>query len=127
MILDYVAVGIGGFLGAILRYIARAWVQRIGSGESGFPLGTLAVNLMGCLIMGALGGLAESREIFSQQVRLCLFMGFLGSFTTFSTFSYETLTLLKAGHFIEACASVLLHVIVGLAAVWAGYALTTFP
>jgi len=120
------AIGCGGFIGATLRYLVSSWVQR-GFGQSGFPIGTLTVNLIGCLVIGLLGGLNETREIFSPHVRSMIFLGILGSFTTFSTFGYETLALLRDGQFPAACASAALHLIVGLAAVWTGYTIATLP
>jgi len=118
------AVGCGGFVGAVLRYWVSGWVQR-SWGQSGFPIGTLTVNLVGCLLIGLLGGLTENREWFSPQARLLIFLGVLGSFTTFSTFGYETLALLRDGQFMAAGASAMLHLVVGLAAVWGGYTLST--
>ncbi len=124
--LELLAIGCGGFIGAILRYLASSWIQR-SFGQSGFPIGTLMVNLVGCLVIGLLGGLNETREIFSPHVRSMIFLGILGSFTTFSTFGYETLALLRDGQFLAACASAALHLIVGLAAVWTGYTIVTMP
>ena len=121
---ELLAIGCGGFIGAILRYLAGSWIQR-SFGQSGFPIGTLMVNLIGCLVIGLLGGLNETREIFSPQVRSMIFLGILGSFTTFSTFGYETLALLRDGQFLAACISTSLHLIVGLAAVWTGYTIAT--
>lgn len=121
---ELLSVGIGGFIGAVLRYLVSSWAQR-SFGQSGFPIGTLVVNLIGCLIIGFLGGLNETREIFSPQMKLLIFLGFLGSFTTFSTFGYETLALLRDGQFPAAILSAVLHLIIGLLAVWAGYTLST--
>ena len=120
--LKLLAVGTGGFIGAILRFVAGSWVQR-NLGQPGFPLGTLAVNMTGCLIIGLLGGLTEAREIFSPNTRILVLVGILGSFTTFSTFGYETLALLRNGEFMLSALNISIHVIVGLAAVWAGFSL----
>jgi len=123
--LEIFAVGAGGFIGAILRYLVSGWTQRA-FGESGFPIGTLVVNLAGCLIIGLLAGLTETREMFSPHIRIMIFVGVLGSFTTFSTFGQQTHMLLRDGHLIVAASSVLLNVIIGISAAWGGYALTTF-
>jgi CrcB protein len=126
MMRELLAVGAGGSVGAILRYVLSGWIQRA-LGQSGFPIGTLTVNLVGCLVIGLLGGLTEHREFFSPEAKLLVILGILGSFTTFSTFGYETLGLLRDGQFIAAAMSALLHLIVGLAAVWGGYMLSTLP
>ncbi len=122
--LELIAVGIGGFVGAILRFLTSTWVQRTW-GQTGFPAGTLTVNVVGCLIMGLLGGLAEHRNLFNPHVRLIVFLGILGSFTTFSAFGYETLLMLRDGQFMQATTGAGLHLILGLAAVWAGYTIST--
>jgi len=123
---EILAVGAGGFIGAILRHLVSGFTQRA-FGESGFPIGTLVVNLTGCLIIGLLAGLSETREIFSPHVRLLIFVGILGSFTTFSTFGHQTHMLLREGHLIAAASSILLHIILGMSAAWGGYALATLP
>lgn len=86
-------VGAGGFVGAVLRYTVSAWVQTA-SKSVRFPYGTLAVNLLGCLVIGLLSQLAEDRNLFTSEMRLLIFIGILGAFTTFSTFSNETIDLL---------------------------------
>lgn len=86
-----------------------------------FPWGTLGVNIIGCFFIGLFFGLGESRQLFSSQTRLFLLVGVLGGFTTFSTFGLESINLLRDGEAARALANVLLHVIVGLGAVWAGF------
>ena len=117
-------VGSGGFLGALARYGLSGLVQRQLPFAS-FPYGTLVVNLMGCALIGVLAGLAESRQMFGSEVCTFAFIGVLGGFTTFSTFGYETFALLREQDYLRAIANVTLHLVVGLALVWAGYALTT--
>lgn len=117
-------VGSGGFLGALLRYGLSGLVQRA-IPLTTFPLGTLAVNLLGCLLIGLLAGLAESRQLFRPEVRTFALIGLLGGFTTFSTFGFETFALLRSEEFLRAVINVGLHVVLGLALVWAGYALAT--
>jgi len=116
-------VGAGGFVGAALRFGVSGGVQRL-AGFSSFPYGTLAVNVLGCLAIGLLSGLAESRQVLTPEARLLILIGLLGSFTTFSTFGYETLTLLRDGVLLRAAANVALQVGLGLGAAWAGLALS---
>jgi CrcB protein len=116
-------VGAGGFLGAIARYAASGVVQRV-AGFSVFPYGTLAVNITGCAAIGLLAGWADTRQLLGPEVRLFLLIGVLGSFTTFSTFGYETLALLRDGEILRAGANVAFHIGLGLTAAWAGFALS---
>ena len=115
-------VGLGGFLGALLRYLVSGLVYGA-LHEPLFPYGTLLVNAFGCFLLGLLAGLAEARGLFSPEARVFLFIGLLGSFTTFSTFGYETLQLLKDGGWFLAGANVLGQVALGLGGVWIGDAL----
>ncbi len=112
------AVGCGGFLGAISRYLISSWVVRF-SGQA-FPWGTLVVNVLGCFIIGCLMQLAVLREWFSPEMRLVWIVGFLGSLTTFSTFGFETLALLEKGDLRGVFLSVGLNLILGLGAVVMG-------
>jgi CrcB protein len=114
-----VLVGTGGFVGAILRYAVSGMVQRT-AGSSDFPYGTLAVNVCGCLAIGVLAGVAETRAVIDAEARMFLLIGLLGSFTTFSTFGYETLALLRDGALLRAGVNVTLQVGLGLAAAWSG-------
>ena len=119
-----VAVGSGGFIGALARYGLTGLVQRQALFAS-FPYGTLVVNLLGCLVIGAMAGLAESRQLFGPEFRSFAFIGILGGFTTFSTFSYDTFIMLRDDEYLRATTNVGSHVILGLALLWLGYALTT--
>ncbi|MGQ9473120.1 MAG: fluoride efflux transporter CrcB [Candidatus Caldatribacteriaceae bacterium] len=112
-------VGIGGSLGAVLRYILGGLVHRI-TGGTQFPYGTLVVNLMGCLTIGFLAVLADLYRAFTPEFRIFTFTGMLGAFTTFSMFSYETVALLRGRETLAALVNVSLHVLLGLIAVWAG-------
>lgn len=118
-----VIIGLGGFIGAILRYLISGWVQRLSS-NPWFPYGTAGVNILGCLMIGLLGGWSEHRDLFSPATRLFLFLGILGSFTTFSTFGFETLSLLRDQRMGAALGNIALQVILGLGAVWLGYGLS---
>ena len=116
-------VGAGGFLGACLRFVVSGVVQRMDP-LARFPYGTLGVNLLGCLAIGLLGGLGESRQTFGPGARLFVFIGILGGFTTFSTFGFESFALLREGESLKALLNVTASVVLGLGAVWVGYAVT---
>jgi CrcB protein len=111
-------VGIGGFLGAVARYAVSGWVQS----KAGpvFPAGTLAVNVVGCLVLGAVMTIVETRSVLGPEARLFLTVGIVGSFTTFSTLGYETLELFRTGAFRLAIVYVAANLVVGLLAVWVG-------
>ena len=119
MLTKLLFVGFGGFIGAALRYITSGVVSRFTT-QSGFPYGTFVVNMLGCLLIGFLAGLADSRDLFSNTERAFVFTGILGAFTTFSTFSYETMGLLQNGQTSPALANLGLQIVLGLAAVWGG-------
>ncbi|MBN2601266.1 MAG: fluoride efflux transporter CrcB [Candidatus Marinimicrobia bacterium] len=116
-------VGTGGFLGSVSRYILSGLVHRLIT-QAVFPYGTLTVNVLGCLAIGFLSGLAESRQLFSPEMRLLMFIGFLGGFTTFSTFGYEIVSFARDGQLMASLANLMLHLVLGLGAVWTGLALS---
>lgn len=118
---ELIAVGLGGFVGAVARYLVSGWVHRF-AGVS-FPWGTLAVNLAGCLALGALMGLVEARVAIAPAWRLFLGLGVLGSFTTFSSFGYETVELIRGGESGLALANAVGSLALGAVAVVAGAAL----
>jgi CrcB protein len=113
------AVGFGGFFGCIARYLTGVVVARFFD-ASAFPYATLIVNIVGCLLIGLLGGLAQSGELISPAMQLFLIVGFLGGFTTYSAFGYQTLTLAHEGRMFFALLNVSAHLILGLGAVWLG-------
>lgn len=119
-------VGIGGFIGSIMRYLVTIWSQNLFK-ELAFPLGTLLVNITGCLLLGLLNGFAENHHFFSSQIRLYLFVGILGSFTTFSTFSYETIEMMQHGDSFQAMLNITIQVIVGLFAAFIGFQMACKP
>lgn len=121
--LSAMLVGTGGFIGAILRYGLSGFVQG-STPMSTFPWGTLAVNLLGCLMIGLIAGLVESRQLLTPEVRMFALIGVLGGFTTFSTFGYEAIALMRDSEYLRAFAYVGIHVFAGLALVWTGYVLT---
>ena len=112
-------VGLGGALGSIARYLVSLWVQAATQSVN-FPFGTLTVNLVGCFVIGFLGELAESRGIFTSEMRLLVFIGLLGGFTTFSSFGNDTLNLARSGQMFNALGNVFANVVFGLALVWLG-------
>ena len=112
------AIAAGGALGALARYGMSNGVYAL-MGRS-FPYGTLAVNVLGSLLMGFLYVMLIERMSASPEVRAILLIGFLGSFTTFSTFSMETLNLLEQAQLLKAGLNVLLSVLLCLAATWSG-------
>ena len=119
MYVKILAVGTGGFVGALLRYGVSSLVAK--RFDHPFPWATLVVNVVGCLAIGYLLGLAEIRQGIPPGLKLFLITGLLGSLTTFSTFSYESLSLLRTGDFGASLMNVGLNLIVGLLAVWAGH------
>jgi len=114
--------GSGGFIGSSLRYLMGGLVHRFVR-DATFPWGTALVNITGCLFIGLLAGLAEERGILGAEARTFVLIGLLGGFTTFSSFGFETLQLVRQGQGIAAAANVVGQVALGLGAVWAGLAL----
>ena len=93
----WLLVGLGGFVGAILRYWVSGWIQ---SGYVAFPIGTLAVNFLGSLLLALIMYASEYRGLFGEETRVFLTIGVLGSFTTMSTFSFESMKLLEQSEHI---------------------------
>lgn len=112
-------VGLGGFVGSVLRYLVSGWAQQ-STHSATFPWGTLAVNAIGCFLVGALSYLADARGLLHAEARLFLIVGVLGGFTTFSAFSNETLNLLRDGENAAAMLNVGANVVFCLAAAWLG-------
>ena len=112
-------VGTGSFIGGVCRYLLSTWVYKLLDNPS-FPFGTLAVNTLGCLVIGFLAGLAETRSIFTPDVRLFTFVGILGGFTTFSSFALETLLLARDTENLAAVINIGSELVLGLLAVWIG-------
>ena len=122
-IINILTVGFGGFIGAVSRYLGGGIVQNIFKNHN-FPYGTLIVNLLGCFIIGFLGGCSDNMDMFSSRTRLFLFIGILGGFTTFSTFGYETIILLRDRALSAALINTGMHFILGLFFVYFGYSLS---
>jgi fluoride exporter len=111
-------IAAGGSIGAVARYLLSGFAQRWTAGT--FPVGTLCVNVLGCLAIGTVMGLLEDKGMLGPNVRCLLMIGFLGAFTTLSTLGYETVTMLTEGQIASAGLNVLLNVGLGLGAVLAG-------
>ncbi len=118
--MNVVLVFVGGGLGAAARYLVSGLVHRFV--DPAFPYGTLAVNLVGCFAIGFLASMVEERFLINTSVRTFLGIGILGGFTTFSTFSLETLQLARDASFLLALWNISLSVVGGLFAAWAGMA-----
>lgn len=114
-------IAVGGALGAVGRYTLSGWVLGL-CGEK-FPYGTLAVNLIGCFLVGLVVQVSQTTTLISEEMRKAIVIGFLGALTTFSTFGLETLRLLEQSQWTKALGNVAVSVIVGLAAVWVGITL----
>ncbi len=117
-----ICVFLGGGLGAVCRYLSTTIIAaKFGAG---FPFGTLFVNTLGsfliALILGFLSPLANAFQTVPENLRLLLTVGFLGGFTTFSSFSMETLNLIRAGNFFSATANVIANILFGFAAAFLG-------
>lgn len=112
-------VGLGGFAGAVARYLLGGWVLHH-TLEAKFPWSTFAVNVLGCLLMGALSALIERFDLFTPHARLLLLTGLLGGFTTFSAFGFETIYLLRRGELWIAAAYILASVFACGLALWVG-------
>lgn len=120
---NLLVVAVGGGLGSTGRYLLSGWIlHRFLNWQ--FPLGTFIVNVLGCLFVGLLGGLVVKQDFFSAEMRLFLFTGIAGGFTTFSAFGLETLYLLRKDEVGMAAAYVVLSVIVGVFVLWGGFSAT---
>lgn len=117
--MNYLIVFLGAGIGGVLRYLMSPTLQRATGWV--FPIGTFTVNMVGCLLIGLLAQLAESKGLFQAESRLFLFVGVLGGYTTFSSFGYETFQLIRDGEIVYAIANAVLQVLVGLLCVWAGW------
>lgn len=112
------AIAGGGALGAVLRFGMSSNIYRVLGRD--FPYGTLTVNVLGSLLMGLFFVLIVERGMLSAEWRSVIMIGLLGAFTTFSTFSIETLTLLESGELSRAALNIFLSVALCLAATWLG-------
>ncbi len=114
-------IALGGAGGSVLRYACAGWVQRASGGL--FPVGTLTVNVVGCLAIGFFGMALSGPVLMRDEYRLALMVGLFGGFTTFSSFGWETFSLINDGEWWRAGANLMMSNGVGLLAVWVGYRL----
>jgi fluoride exporter len=109
-------IAIGGALGSVARHVLATLVLRA-SGTL-FPLGTFIVNLVGCVVFGAIAGAAQQRFALTPEARAFLLVGVLGGFTTFSSYAFESVGLLRDGRFFAAAVNIVGQVVAGLAGLW---------
>ncbi len=118
---NYLLVFVGGGLGAAARYWLSGMVYtRLGNA---FPFGTLVVNIVGCFMIGLLMSLLEDRFLVYPSIRIFLTIGILGGFTTFSSFSFETITLLQDGQILYGTTNILISIITCVGGTWIGFSL----
>jgi len=113
----WLLIGIGGFIGALLRFLLSGWIQ---NGVTNFPLGTLGVNFIGSFFLSLILYLSEYRGFFSEEIRIFLTIGILGSFTTMSTFSFESFKLLEQGELGTLSLNVMATLVLTFLAVYLG-------
>ena len=112
---EIAVIAVGGACGAVGRYVISGWAPP--------PYGTLAVNVLGCFLIGVVMHIGLTTDLLSRNARVLLTTGFLGGLTTFSTFSYETLMAAQDGDWRTAGLNVGLNLVLGLTATWAGFVL----
>ncbi len=118
-----ILIGLGGAVGAIARYLVSGIDYKLSGGV--FPVSTFVVNLAGSLVIGFLWGLFEAVMV-SSNVRMFIFIGLLGGFTTFSTFALESFSLIRDGEHAIAAGNIILSNVLGIGFVFLGYALAKF-
>ena len=116
-----VLVGVGGFLGAVSRYLVDGWVSNL-SGAT-FPFGTLLINVSGSFVLGVLFALSVERAVIPPAIRTPVLIGFIGAYTTFSTLTLETWRLVEDGSLAAAFGNLAGSLLLGMVAVVAGLAL----
>lgn len=114
-------LALAGALGTLARFGLAATSHRLIG--TGFPWGTLAVNVLGCFVFGLIWAVAESRVPLGPQARLIVFVGFLGAFTTFSTFAFESTQLMQERQWVTMLGHFAAHNVLGVAAVVGGFSL----
>jgi fluoride exporter len=115
-------IALGGAFGSVLRYLVAGWMQKLIA--TPFPLGTLTVNVVGCLCIGVLAAIFAGPHLVREEYRLALTIGVLGGFTTFSTFGLETFEFINDGQWKSALINIALSNLACLVAVWLGYRIT---
>ncbi|MDY0292078.1 MAG: fluoride efflux transporter CrcB [Desulfuromonadaceae bacterium] len=119
--MHFIYIGVFGGVGCLARYGVSAWTAA--SFGTRFAYGTLGVNVVGSLLLGAVMEFAMRSSVLSADLRLGICVGFMGGFTTFSTFAYDSWSLLEAGQWVAASLNILLNVVLCLGGVAAGIAL----
>ena len=112
-------VAAGGAVGSVMRYALAGWSQRLV--PTTFPVGTLVVNVFGCLLIGVLTAVLAGPVLVREEYRIAVMVGVLGGFTTFSTYGWETMALANDGWYSRACLNVVVSNALALGAVWIGY------
>lgn len=120
----YGFIALGGALGALGRHLLSTWIYN--KGDFIFPWGTFVVNMLGCFILGMVYVWGTDKLVISANVRAFLAIGFIGAFTTFSTFSLETINLIKDGEIKIALFNSVGSIVLGLLAVWIGIVIAEF-
>ena len=115
-------IAFGGAFGSVARYLMVGWTHK--AFDTTFPLGTLAVNVIGCMCIGVLGALFDRPHLVAEELRVGLLIGVLGGFTTFSSFGLETFRLVNDGEYLRAILNVLVTNASCLLVAWAGYRIT---
>ncbi len=116
------AIALGGAIGTLARFSTGTLLIRLME-RTGFPWATLAVNLVGCFLIGYLNGLFVERLLIAPEIRMALLIGFLGGFTTFSSYGWETISFLRDSQYVMAGVNILANNVLGLALVLVGYLL----
>jgi fluoride exporter len=114
-----ILVAAGGAIGSVWRYVLTTLVMRA-SGTL-FPAGTFVVNVLGCVVFGAIAGAADQRLPLTPDLRLFLLVGLLGGFTTFSSYAFESMALMQQGQLLSALVNIVGQVVFGLVGLWVGY------
>ncbi|KYC44936.1 MAG: camphor resistance protein CrcB [Candidatus Methanofastidiosum methylothiophilum] len=110
-----ILIGIGGFIGAVLRYLVSGWIQ---NGATTFPIGTMGVNVIGSFVLGTILFASEYKGILSEETRIFLTIGLLGAFTTMSTFSYESFRLLESKDFLRVSFNIMGTIFLTISAIY---------
>lgn len=118
----YLWIFLGSGLGGALRFLTSTTMQKL-INPAAFPIGTFTVNMVGCFLIGFIAELAESKGVFASDMRIFLLVGIMGGFTTFSSFGYETLALIRDGEYLLALGNAAGQVVLGLIMVYLGFVL----
>jgi CrcB protein len=118
--MNWLYVAIGGAIGSVLRYKTSGILVRNYTNMK-FPIGTFAVNIIGCFVIGVIAGLIIKKDMFSSEMRLFIITGVIGGYTTFSAFGLDTFYLLRSGESLLAISYVLGSVLLGFLALYLGF------